>query len=150
MTHHVKDYLQPSLPTEHLLFSKHLIKIVYGSSVYDARTGELSNSIDHLTPDCSDTIPPVLLLDGNYVAVISLNGTEMRLINSRNGAEISRVPIHNSHAVHLKVGQDDRTIYISTRDGRVLVFITTLELCDPITMLINNLPSRQRNANRRV
>lgn len=144
VTLHIKDYLLPSLPTEHLLISKYLSKIIHNDAVYDGKSGLLANTINGLTSNCSETISPILLLDGNYMAVVSLDECEVRLINSRNGAELTRFPVHGSQIVDLKVGRDDRTLYISTKDGRVLVLVTTLELCDPVTLLVRNLPSRQR------
>lgn len=90
----------------------------------------------------SDCIAPVLLLDGNYMAVVTECLSAIRIVNTRNGAEKSHFLLHG-RAVELKVGEDDRTLYVSTADGRVLVVVVVMELCDHMTMLVRNLPSRQ-------
>lgn len=142
MTHHVSDYLLPSLPVEHLLFSKYLTKIIYGSTVYDAKTGKVLHTTESLRCDNSADMLPVLLLDGDYMAAVTRDGEEVRLVNSSNGAEIVRFMLHG-RAVHMRVGKDDRTIYVSTKDGRVLVLVTVLQLSDPTKMLVSSLTSRK-------
>ena len=89
----------------------------------------------------SESIAPVLLLDGNYAAVITPCHSVVKIVNTRNGVEKSHFLLHGL-AVDMKVDLDDRTIYISTADGLVLVMLIILESCDPIIMLINNIPSR--------
>ena len=100
-------------------------------------------SLDLDQYDHSETIKPVLLLDGNYIALLSDNDSVVRLVNTRNSVERSHYLLHGT-AVDMKVGTDDRTVYVSTDDGRVVVMTVILELCDPVTMLVRYIPSRRK------
>ncbi|XP_067929289.1 NACHT and WD repeat domain-containing protein 2-like [Watersipora subatra] len=137
--HHMSGYLDPTVPADRVLISKHLQYAMHDYVMYDGKSGVRTDS--PTVRFQASSIAPVLLFDGNYMAVVNHCKSLIKIVNTRNGHEKSHFLLHGE-AVDMQKATDDRTLYISTIDGRVLVMVVILELCDPVTMLIRTLPSR--------
>lgn len=82
-----------------------------------------------------------LLLDGKYAAILSANRRELFLHRTNDGARKARVFIHGT-ALHMEVCQDDRTLVLGCKDGRMAVFTVVLDPADHVKDVIQKLPSR--------
>lgn len=117
-----------------------VFQVFHDFNVYDGKSGKLITTLN-LSYSVSETVAPVLVLDGNYLLLATSCHSLVRLINTRNGEQKSHLHIHGE-IVGMACEVDDRTVHISTRDGRIMSLVIILELCDPVTMLIRRLPSR--------
>ncbi|XP_067664530.1 NACHT and WD repeat domain-containing protein 2-like [Haliotis asinina] len=82
-----------------------------------------------------------LALDGAYVIGISHDRRSVIVARSVDGEQKGRLFIHGK-ATCIEVAEDDRTVVVGCYDGRVMILSLVLELSDPVTELIDKLPSR--------
>ena len=82
-----------------------------------------------------------LLLDGQYIVMISSSSREIILIRSCDGVQKGRIFVHGKAQV-LAVASDDRTILIGCSNGRMMSFTVVLDTPDPVYDVIRKLPSR--------
>ena len=140
VTHHVPHFLDLTTSPESMAISTNLTIIYHDKTLYNAKSGAKVRTINPLF-NMSESVLPVLLLDGHFMAAVSDNHEKVCLINCQNGSGASHFLVHGI-VVSIKAGLDDRTLYVSTKDGRLMVLVVILELSDPVRLLVSNLPSR--------
>ena len=93
--------------------------------------------------DLTDILPNCicLVLDGRYVAMLLSNRRDLVIVRGCDGVRKARIFLHGV-ADHLQVAQNDHTLLVGCRDGRVMSFSVILETADPMQEIINLLPSR--------
>ncbi|XP_046361543.2 NACHT and WD repeat domain-containing protein 2-like [Haliotis rufescens] len=82
-----------------------------------------------------------LALDGAYIVGISHDLRSVIVVRSVDGEQKGRLFIHGK-ATCIEVAEDDRTVVVGCYDGRVMILSLVLGLSDPVTELIDKLPSR--------
>lgn len=137
----LQEFVKTESSLDHLVFSQQL------SFVMD-QAGRVFNTIDNtcifqLSLSGFDRNHSVFLLDGKYVALLTSNKQEVVLKRAADGKQIAHFYIH-SKARWVRKVSDDRTLNISTEDGRLLTLMTTLGEADHVTSLTNQLSSRKK------
>ena len=66
------------------------------------------------------------LLNGKYLVTLSANQQEVRFLRTSTGDCVTQCPVHGE-ASCIAVGNDERTVYVGTSDGRVMMMTFIME-----------------------
>ncbi|XP_013386372.1 NACHT and WD repeat domain-containing protein 2 isoform X2 [Lingula anatina] len=135
-------FMEPSSDIQSTVYSRHYsIAVDQNLGVFDIRRGMKVHTLKmNPAADCR----PRLLLDGKYVATLSENRRMLLVSRASDSVEKARAFIHGyAEAIH--VSEDDRTVFVSTQDGRILSFLLILDTADPVIELISKVPSRAQS-----
>ncbi|XP_074640266.1 NACHT and WD repeat domain-containing protein 2-like [Tubulanus polymorphus] len=83
------------------------------------------------------------IVDGKYVAYISSNSKQLKLVRSEDGVEKGSCHLHG-RGLAIEVYKDDRTVAIGMEDGRLFVVTVILDLSDPVREVVSLIPSRMK------
>lgn len=135
------DFMAADSDLDQLVFSRDMSFVIDQSGrIFDTINNKLAT---HMSLSEYDKSNIVFLLDGRYIAMVTANRKEVVLKRCQDNKEITRFFTH-SKIQRMKRAQNDRCLAISTSDGRLLTFLTTLGEPDHVTTLTNKFPSRQR------
>ena len=139
---HLLCTLSPTTDMSISLMSKTSSKLVDNDlKVYNLLTNRLICQID-ADLDFSTTR---LALDGNYLVSLSREGRSLYVHRTDDGTQLARLFIHGT-ATCLEVGEDQRSLVVGCKDGRVIILCLVLDCSDPYTDIISKIPSRLKPA----